>query len=149
NQGTVIATRCTFNGNVVQVSNGGALENRTKAVMSVIDSTVFGNTAHNKGGGLRNLGTLTLTNSTVSGNTALTIDGGGISQYPGAGVGSITLNNTIVAGNNAPLGPDIQANGADPVTANYCFIGTLAGATITSNHVLTGNPMLGPLQSNG
>jgi hypothetical protein len=149
NQGTVIATRCTFNGNVVQVSNGGALENRTKAVMTVVDSTVFGNSANGKGGGVRNLGTLTLTNSTVSGNTAVTTDGGGISQYPLANGSKITLNNTIVAGNTAPLGPDIQANGVNPVTANYSFIGTLAGATIVSNHVLTGNPMLGPLQNNG
>jgi hypothetical protein len=144
--GIVQINGSTLNGNS-SLSNGGALENRVGAQLTVVDSTITGNTAANKGGGVRNLGTLQIVNSTISGNKATTLYGGGISQEPNNG--SNDLRNTIVANNTAPTGPDVQSSAGRPITANYSFIGTTSGATISGANNLNGNPQLGTLQNNG
>lgn len=141
--GVAMISGSTFYGNRA-TTNGGALENRIGAAMTLVNNTIVNNTAQNQGGGIRTLDTLTVVNCTITGNTAVTGDGGGISRR--TGYHAPVLENTIVAGNAAPLGPDISAAA---ITANYCFIGNPAGATITGGNNLNGDPMLGPLQNNG
>lgn len=148
NYSPVMATRCTISGNEA-IINGGGLDNLGTGNMTLDNCTLFGNTANGSGGGMRNVGLLKLVNSTISGNTATTGNGGGLSESTAA-VQPVTLQNTILASNTASTGPDIYASpGPATVTANNCFIGTLAGATITGSNNLTCNPMLGPLQNNG
>ncbi|MGH8571293.1 MAG: choice-of-anchor Q domain-containing protein, partial [Gammaproteobacteria bacterium] len=62
--------------------------------LTLINSTVSGNSAGTYGGGVSNTGTLTLTNSTVSGNSARY--GGGVLS-----AGTLTLTNSTVSGNSA------------------------------------------------
>jgi hypothetical protein len=64
--------------------------------MTVIDSTISGNSA-GAGGGINNYGTLTMIDSTVSGNSAKS-DGGGIYNQPPA---TLTLTGSTVSGNDA------------------------------------------------
>jgi len=66
--------------------------------LTVKDSLVTHN--HAKGsGGIQNQGTLTLIDSTVSGNTASSSNAGGIGSF-----GNTTLINTTVSGNTGPRG---------------------------------------------
>ena len=79
-------------------SGGGGIVNL--GTLTITNSTVSGNTANPpaNGGGISNGGTLTLTNSTVSGNTAGG-EGGGIFTN-----GTLTLTNSTVSGNTAVEG---------------------------------------------
>jgi hypothetical protein len=134
--------------------------------------TITGNSATNHGGGLYNLGTLTLTDCTVTGNSA-TIDGGGLdiaggtatlidctvtgnSARYGGGVrtyeSSLSLTNTIVAGNSNGSGPsDILANGSVSGSHNLIGTGGSGGLQNGANHNLVGltNPGLAPLGDYG
>jgi FG-GAP repeat len=100
-------------------SDGGGIFN--VGTLTLTNSTVSGNSANNsEAGGIFNLGALTLTNSTVSGNNSgSNSDGGGISNS-----GTLTLTNSTVSGNGAGMhdGGIYNAN-----TAN------LFNATVTDN----------------
>ena len=77
-------------------SGGGGISNL--GILTVTDSAITGNKTDAFGGGIMNLGTLTLTSSTVSGNSASCCNGGGI--YNG---GTLTLTNSTVSGNSVAL----------------------------------------------
>jgi predicted outer membrane repeat protein len=87
----------TVTGNTAGLDSGGIyVINRS---FTLTDSTVSGNTAGRNGGGIYDTGSSsfrTLTDSTVSGNTATS--GGGI--YNDAG--SVTLSGTNIFANNIP-----------------------------------------------
>ena len=138
---------------------GGGIAQDTGS-LTVLRSTIFGNSAGAGGGISINSGSLTLVNSTVAGNTApagpggggggvllnsgnattLTMTGSTVTQNTAAGSrtgggmvlgGTSVINNSIVAGNTASLAPDI--------------VGTYIG----SGNVIGGTPMLSPLGYNG
>jgi hypothetical protein len=72
---------------------GGGISN--EATLTLVDSTVSGNTAIALGGGIYNDETMTLMNTTVSNNTA-EVEGGGIfNQFER----TLTLDNSTVSGN--------------------------------------------------
>ena len=110
-------------------------------VLSVLNSTVTGNSAccgggiHNNGGG-----TVTLANSTITDNTAN--GGGGILNDQS----TVEMTNTIVA--NSPSGGDC----AGSITSlGHNLIGTSDGCSFTpsTGDLVNGDPLLGPLQDNG
>ena len=73
--GTVAISKMQISGGTVTGgNNGGGVLNA--GTLTLINTTVSGNTAANQGGGVYNSGTLTLVNSTLSGNTG-TLGGGG------------------------------------------------------------------------
>lgn len=124
------------NGSATDGGGGGIFNIGT---LTLNDSTVSGNSA-DIGGGISNFGTTALNNSTVSGNSALN-DGGGISNFD-----TLTLNNSIVA---------------DHISGGDCLI---SGLTTSLSHNLdsdgsciltatgdqpSANANLGPLQDNG
>ena len=121
------------------MSGGGGILNED-GLVTVTNSTISGNNAAGKGGGIANGMTtaLTIVNSTIRGNIA-GITGGGISHE---GV-SATLTNTIVAGNSATdcdgavvsFGNNLDGDG----TCNLVVPSDLPGT----------NPLLGPLANNG
>ncbi len=79
--------------------DGGGIRNF--GTLTVTNSTVSGNTATGfgaGGGGIFNFGTLTVTNLIISGNTT-NDSGGGISNG-----GTLTVTNSTVSGNTAALG---------------------------------------------
>jgi CSLREA domain-containing protein len=137
--GTLNLTSSTVSGN--NSGAGGGIYNGSTATLT--NSTVSGN----QGGGLTNVGTLTLSASTVTANTITFGDGGGIYN---SNTAAANLKDTIVAGNTAGgTGPDLKGtfNSQD-----YNLIGNNSGATFTGNttHNITNvNPLLGPLENYG
>jgi len=79
---------------IPDVEEGGGIRNH--GTLTVTDSTVSGNTAE-QGAGILNFGTVALTSSTVSGNTSRTW-GGGITNWARA---TLTITTSTVSGNTA------------------------------------------------
>jgi hypothetical protein len=98
--------------------NGGGIYN--VGTLTLTRSTLSGNKAQ-FGGGIYNEGTLTFTNSTVSDNKA-TIDGGGAIYNNG----DVTLTNSTMSGNSADYGGVIY-NGGTLVSTNSTFFNNSAG----------------------
>lgn len=146
--GTLTLVRSTISNNDAG-SLGGGLNNAGTA--TVTNSTISGNQARNSGsgGGIFNSGTLTLTNATITNNTVNSGTGGGIRVE----AGNVTIRNTIIAGNRqggtgTTQGSDcsgsLTAAGPNLVQSlGACFVGG------ELQRVLSADPQLGPLQSNG
>ncbi len=115
---------------------GGGISNED--CMTIIDSTIVDNFAR-YGGGVGNiLGSLTVVNSTISGNTAEVFGGGvygsGTTIFHATIIGNVAgsdgggvydaerIGNTVIAGNTAPEHPDINVSISD---SN--FVGTEDG----------------------
>ncbi|MEK7952936.1 choice-of-anchor Q domain-containing protein [Luteolibacter soli] len=116
----------TLSGNT-SLNGGGAIAIVSGATVVISNSTISGNTAGGSGAGILSSGTLTVINSTITGN-ASTGDGGGIAS---SGSSSFTLKNSIVAGNTATgTGADIQTFSAGHllVSNGANFIGSATGA---------------------
>jgi IPT/TIG domain len=144
--------------------DGGGIEALAQAAgplqVSLVNSTVTGNTAGALGGGLfvgngGNPTLVSLVNSTVSGNSVLTGGrGGGIAAV----VATVNLSNTILAGNTAPgrssTSQDCVAQGglfADG-PGRHNLLGDIAGCTglaVGVNGDKTGAPGLAALANNG
>ena len=105
---------------------GGGIRNR--GTLSLSNVTLAANSAGINGGGLLNFGTLTLTNTTVSGNTAGT-DGGGIYN---SGGGTLTITASTVSGNSAN---GIGRNGGGIFNASAA---TLTNVTVSGNSANSG-----------
>ena len=74
----------------------------------------------NGGGGIYNLGVLTVTNSTVSGNATL-FGGGGIENFRG----TLTVTNSTVSGNTGLLGEGIGVLGGTATVTNSTVSGNM------------------------
>jgi hypothetical protein len=126
-------------GGGIYVSAGGTLD--------VFDSTIAKNSAALNGGGICQSSsgrTVTIYDSTIAENSAAS-NGGGICRSSSGG--AIALDNTIIAGNTGNVtSPDIRG----VVTADYCLIQNLAGASITgANNIVNRDPLLDQLRDNG
>jgi hypothetical protein len=144
NAGTLILEQVRMSGNAA--GNGGAVANNAGATATVSDTLMTGNTTTSVGGGgILNLGTLTLTGSIISGNTA-PINGGGINTQsagitrviqstvnrntsggPGGGLsnlGTTTLVGTTVEFNKGSAGGGIATGNTNV---------TLRGSTVENN----------------
>ena len=174
NMGILTVKRSTIRGNAAKYGGGG-IQNSGVGVSHLEYTTVNENISVS-GGGIRNLGRLSLDNSTVSGNTGtrgggilneryITISnttvsgnlgkyGGGIAVYRHSGTTRTELSNTIVAANNASLeGTDCTGNvtslGHNLVgSGEHCGMQPTASDLVgtRSNPV---DPMLGALGNNG
>jgi hypothetical protein len=140
NAGTLTLSACTFTTNAA-TSNGGAVHQLAGSVTAT-QCTFFSNTSSQGGAAYQAGGSLSLIHCTASGNKA-TVGGGGIFSAT-----SLTMTNSIIAGNSSPSGADVSCVGITPTGIN--FIGDLAGSgLIAGPTILTGDPRLGPLASNG
>jgi predicted outer membrane repeat protein len=127
---TVSSNEADFGGGI---SNSGSNTGR----LSIINSTISLNEANNYSGGISNFGVLTLTNTTMSSNTA-GINGGGLFN---GGTATLHWRNSLIAN---------SLNGGDCV--NLGTIATNVNNLVENggcSAVLSGDPMLGPLQDNG
>jgi hypothetical protein len=137
-------------------------------VSVITNSTISGNSAGGKGGGVSNSTTVSFASDTIANNTAAGV-GGGISGvwtfYPNPrqeGVGYI--KNTIVAGNHATTSPDCWSQGLlggrNVIALSPATFPSLGHNVIGDNTgcegLFTGpddqvgvDPMFGPLASNG
>ena len=125
NQGTLTIVDSTLSGNSTG-SNGGGIYNSNQLTItgSTISNNSTGSSSGNEGGGIYNAGLLTLTNSTLSGNSAH--DGSGIYIING----TQTLTNVTIFGNSAQFGGGIYTRS------------TYGTATILNNSVVAGNTAL-------
>jgi CSLREA domain-containing protein len=133
--GAAVVTGATVNITGVTIRNGqrdagfgGGIHNELFSVLTLTNSTVSVNSSRN-GGGIFNVGTLTLVNSTVSGNDAVggsDASGGGIWNFK-----TLTLVNSTVSGNNASRNTAIGDNGGGGIY-NFGTL-TLTNSTVSKN----------------
>jgi hypothetical protein len=135
--------------------SGSALAFRLLAVgtggeLTVQDLTLQGGSPSSAGGGIFNVGTLTVANCTITGNTAAFGAGGGVASY----TGTLTIVHSTLSGNTALYsGGGVVSTGTltvanSMITGNTAFnsgggVGTLIGATPTNSTLvhstITGN----------
>lgn len=148
---------------------GGILIDELVGTALIANSTIAANEASQNGGGIAlRSGDLTLLQTTISGNTAggsgdgLYLQGSYVylgSAQPGRddGVqaqdaGDVTITGTIIAG-NGDGSDDIGGDADNTITANYSLLGGIdTDLTVTDgggNQFGVVNPGLGPLASNG
>lgn len=103
----------------------------TNSSLVLNDSRVLNNTASGHGGGISNIGMVTVNNSVIAGNQAAsTYSGGGILNNLG---GSLTMTNSTISGNAAAGGGGIFNNpGSLPATI------TVTNSTISGNTATVG-----------
>ena len=106
--------------------NGGGLANEAGGTANLENVNITGNTADDRGGGISNHGTLTMTGGSISGNISkdgtLPAGGGAVFNYEGA---TATLSGVTITGNEAKI---YGGGGVD----NWGTL-TLDGCTIQNN----------------
>ena len=141
NDGALTIVSSTLSGNISDIDGGAISTTASSTSLTLINTTISGNSAAGSGGGVIVLGgTMTSINSTITNNVADSDsnnagDGGGIRAHAGTTV----LKNTIVSGNLNENNP--AADTADDTT------GTIDPSS--SNNLIGGNALLGPLANNG
>ncbi|HLX70168.1 MAG TPA: hypothetical protein VKV04_11135, partial [Verrucomicrobiae bacterium] len=118
NSGTVRLINSTLSGNTA--GDGGAIENDSGCLLTITNCTISrnilsGNSSDVGGGGIYNLGTMTLDLCTLSSNYAGSFYGGGI--YNG---GSATVDNCTLCSNITVRGGALENQGA--ATLNNCTV---------------------------
>jgi len=107
NRGTATLVRCTVSGNMTEEMGGGGITNGDPGhdgELTIIDSTISGNTAPVAGGVSNWHGSMTVINTTVSGNT-----GGGLGNDFW---GTATVTNSTVSGNIGGWGGGVDNFGS-------------------------------------
>ena len=125
------------------ISNAGGFA--LFATANFINSTISGNSAESRGGGIGNFstGTLTLSNSTVYGNhDAFSPGSGGIYNENG----NVTLQNSLLAGNSNPNSGAMDCNGTI-LSSGYNLIGNTSGCSFSPGigDLTDIDPLLGQL----
>ncbi|MEZ6071650.1 MAG: choice-of-anchor Q domain-containing protein [Pirellulales bacterium] len=92
---TVADSRITGNTGTGLSTYGGGFMNMTGAVLTIVRSTISGNTSHDGAGIYDLLSTVSVTDSTISNNTA-TDDGGAIYSY-----GTLFISGSTISGNSS------------------------------------------------
>jgi CSLREA domain-containing protein len=144
--GVITITNSSVISNIVSADFAGGISNSSGSVLTLVNSTLSGNSASMNGGGILNWGILNLNNVTITNNTTGG-DGGGIAN-PG---GTVNLKNTILAGNTDVGGQAPDCSGA-VISQGYNLIQSSPGCTIsgaTTGNLFGISPNLGPLQDNG
>lgn len=129
---TVIIEGLTIRGGGTQIGGaGGGIRNNALSTVTINDCIIKSNSSDGAGGGIANLGTMTIRHSAVTGNhTAGTwvANGGGINMS-----GTMTITDSTVSGNSA--GSD-----AANITGPGAGGGIANGGTITiTNSTVSGN----------
>ncbi|MCA9944306.1 MAG: hypothetical protein KC449_12545 [Anaerolineales bacterium] len=132
NGGTVFLTDVVISGNTatdIFDGVGGGLENSSGSA-TLTRVTVQNNTANFVGGGIQNLGQMTITDSLISGNVADL--GGGLASGSSTG---LTLQNSTIAGNSSSAN-GIVRGGAGVYNT---FVMGISNSTISGNETAVAN----------
>ncbi|HEV2842955.1 MAG TPA: choice-of-anchor Q domain-containing protein [Chthoniobacterales bacterium] len=154
NQSTVSIANCTISGN--SAASGGGIHNDGPigmfyrgSVLTITNSTISGNAATfmgdglSQGGGIANLGRLTVINSTISDNVVAVDEsrgGGGIYT-----TGTLAMTNTTISGNSANLGGGIRNLGTHAIHNPGAL--AITNSTVSGNSASEGGGLLGGGQS--
>ncbi len=151
--GTIEINASAIANNMVDgTGQGGGLQNDNNGSVSVMVSTISGNSSATNGGGISNSGSIMITNSTVAMNSTTGM-GGGIQVTD---TSMIVIAGSIIATNAADgMGQDIAGSGMI-TSEGYNFIGEDDGDVYTADTTdiegqagLAEDPNLGPLADNG
>jgi hypothetical protein len=93
NDGTLTVTSSTISGNFAS-PRGGGIYNSPSGTLTLDHSLISGNSTANAGGGVFNEGTLTVSASTLTGNGSANADGGAIFN-----LGTLIVSNSTLSGN--------------------------------------------------
>ena len=140
--------RATFDRYACQRPNGRIASRTSGAPITVLNSSVVGNSASCAGGGISIGSSLTVRNSTISGNST-DAEGGGIFQSAGPDA-TFTMVNSTVTGNDTSsdnAGGGIQFFGAATIVYSTIVNNTATNEAKLSGY--TGDPGLAALASNG
>ena len=136
----------TISGNTASPGFGGGIGHQGSGTLTVINSTVSGNSATRGGGGISSTGSaaIELLNATLSNNSAAGDGGGGFLQKYG---GDLSIINTVIANSQASnecalLGGVFSAHINNLIEDGSCDVPSAV-------NLITGDPVLGPLQFNG
>jgi predicted outer membrane repeat protein len=149
---TIISS--TVSGNVAAYDGGGIYVKGHDQDVTIKNSTFANNQAYNDDGGgiwdYASSSTLTVIGSTVVGNSAATRTGGIEASVGGPPV----LQNSIVSGNTSATDPETDdVSTGDNFDTAFSLIGvpsTYVNETVPGSNLAAGtNPQLGPLASNG
>lgn len=139
NAGTLMLIAMTVRDNATTHSGtglapGGGIFASSEGSVSIVDSTISGNTTQDSGGGIYTQGSLWIAGSTISGNQAIGASfsyvGGVDFFYNGAPPGTLSITNSTIANNTGNTG--LGAAGLY-IEGNAAFVGTLRNITITGN----------------
>jgi len=142
--------------------------NAGKANITIINSTITGNSSTSSGAGVTNLlnaSQIKIINSTITNNktgipdengtVSETANGGGIcnaGNYSGQS-GTVEVINSIIAGNSDLSTTTVHPDVSGPITGNHNnLIGNITGATGTigtGSDIVNPNPLLDTLKDNG
>lgn len=161
NNATITLTNSTLANNSSDYGGGvNMLSNSYDGILSstlnVTNSTFSSNTATFQGGAIHNLSSeVSLKASTLSGNVAGEEHGGGGVFFGSDGDGTLTLSNSIIANSThsdcaggASVYGGYIANYISGSGVNLVMDGAVCGLTASAS-LLTDDPMLDPLGSNG
>jgi hypothetical protein len=124
--GTVSVSNCTVEGNRA-TAQGGGIENVDGGTFSVSGGSVSGNTvASGSGGGIFNVGVMTVSDVNLAGNSS-TVFGGGIFNFA-----TLTLTGSTFTGNSAGI------RGGGVWTSND-FGGFVTGTTTITGNIFSNN----------
>jgi hypothetical protein len=129
----------TLSGNTASL--GAGIYNDGAGMVTVTNSTVSTNTANSAGGGMFNIGALTILNSTLSGNSG--DPAGGVFN-----IGALDIGGSVLNGGSS--GDNITNNNGTVLSHGYnlCSDGGGGFLVVTGDQINT-DPLLGPLQNNG
>jgi hypothetical protein len=183
----LVLDQMLITGNVASVGvegggDGGGVwardSNGDGMTVTILDSTISGNTAGHDGGGVffdHVTGAVIVQNSTLSGNYA-GAEGGGLALYSlyggslailettiasntavGTGGGAFTqagpvlVGNSIAADNTAAIDNDLGTSGTGSFDVSYSLVESPGTASITDSggNLFNQDPQLGPLADNG
>ena len=143
--GYLLVENSTITGNTASPGSGGGISVQQGSELTLVNSTVSGNSATRRGGGVAvNRCNANLNNSTISNNTAVSEGGGGL--WHGYS-GTINLTNTVIA-NSEAANDCVQTGGSFEKHLNNLIEDGSCDVPGAVN-LLSGDPMLGPLQDNG
>ncbi|HWA50643.1 MAG TPA: choice-of-anchor Q domain-containing protein [Dongiaceae bacterium] len=160
NHGNLTVDGVLFVGNTA-TGDGGAIINNAGATLTLLNTTISGNSANGRGGAIFQAGgTMTLVNATIYNNVADADDSGDPAAAGGIHVaaGTATLSNTVAAGNHrgsaSPAAADVA--GAFAASSSFNFIGAIDGSTgLLGAGTQSGtsaspiDPRMNPLADNG
>ena len=118
--GKLTVINSTISGNSAFFGGGGIYNDGAVSTLTVINSTISGNSA-DFGGGVFNGGTLAVNNSTISGNSAGDGDGGGIKNY-----GTFRVRNSTISGNSTAQVISATSVGGGISNASGGFVSVLS-----------------------
>lgn len=170
--GTQLASITIQQSTITDNSAGGGggvfVHNDNSNALSIVDSTVSGNSATGTGyyyggtgGGVyaRHV-SASITNSTIASNTAATLGGGVVSHIDDNGYYAATLANSTVSGNSASQGGGLAQTDSGVITLTNSVIGgnsattdpdtyTYSAGSIAASFSLIGNSGAANISNNG